>query len=96
MLEIGLICAIIGYVYSSVLTEPKMLLNKPYLFLERVFPEFIFSPIIGCFRCVSGQIALWTYLFIHKEYLWYKHILLVCLSILLSVIIDKIYRECRN
>jgi len=91
--------AIIAVVYSTVLTGPNQLLNKLYLFLERwLSPEFdfIFYPVIGCSKCVGGQIALWSYLITNTDYKWYEHIFSICLTIGIVIILEKIYRECKN
>jgi len=51
-----------GYIYAEHLTRPGMILNYAYLWAERSLPGFLFKPLIGCFRCVCGQWAGWTYL----------------------------------
>ncbi len=57
------VCAMIGFVYSDVLTEPNMVFHSLYKFLERKIGnyKFLFHPVIHCFRCVSGQLAFWTF-----------------------------------
>lgn len=87
----SLMIAIIAFVYSDVLTEPKMILNPLYLELEKILPEQIFKPIIGCFKCVAGQMALWSYIFIF-DYNFIMHVFFICLTIYLSKIVCKIYR----
>lgn len=57
-------CAMIGFIYSDVLTEPDMIFHSWYKFLESwLVPEFnfLFYPLVHCFRCVSGQLAFWTF-----------------------------------
>ena len=83
--------AIIAYVYSVVLTDAGMLLNKPYLFLERVLPAWLFSPLMGCCYCVTGQMALWYYLFVFwNKYKVFDHIFFVSFAIICECIIIKI------
>jgi hypothetical protein len=70
--------------------EPKYIIKE----------HWILKPLGGCAKCVSGQIALWTYIisFIQSYHL-YKHciftiiidlIFTVCLSILLTKAIQKL------
>ncbi len=75
-------CAVIGFVYSDVLTEPDMLLHGTYKWIEKTLHnkckskmfedqweyKWIFKPVIACFRCVTGQIALWTFLVMFANY----------------------------
>lgn len=54
--------AVIAYVYAVILTEPGMILSGWYKFLRtRIGTTCFFKPLIDCDRCVSGQIALWSY-----------------------------------
>ena len=109
-------CAIVGYIYSDVLTEGGMIFNSLYKWLDyqncsgkRRLPEWIFKPIIGCFKCVAGQIALWTYLYINKSnyYLAFcnlnnidllinlaaSHVYFICITIYITWIVNKVYRK---
>ncbi len=57
--------AVVAYVYSVVLTQPGMLLatlfSKVTAYInERPEHEWIFKPVILCYKCVCGQMALWT------------------------------------
>lgn len=66
---IGVCAGLIGYVYSCELTEKGMLLDwwwdlNYWLFAiehcETGKEPKLWKVIIGCERCVSGQIALWS------------------------------------
>jgi hypothetical protein len=92
--------AIVAYVYSDVLTEPGMVFNGLYQLLNRL-PEWLFKPLIGCYKCVAGQMALWIYLFFclttpHSiEMVLYSignHIFFVSLTIFFTWMINKVYR----
>jgi hypothetical protein len=92
MFEYCLAISIIAFVYADLLTDSTMIFGKLYLFLEKHLPEIVFNPIIGCSKCVSGQIALWHYLLLSKfEYNWENHIFIVCLTILLTTTIKILY-----
>lgn len=104
---ISFMSAVIGFIYSDVLTEPDMIFHKLFKGLESwLSPEFdfIFKPLIGCFRCVSGQIALWLFIiFLGSSYISNEmivilkvcliHIYTICLTIYISWILSKIYRN---
>lgn len=105
MIEIHLyafMCALIGFVYSMVLTEPGQIFNPLYRFLDRKIGrfEFIFKPLIDCFKCVSGQIALFSGVFLipnNGELMRiFTHVYYICLTIFISIIINKIYDSIKN
>lgn len=87
--------AVISYVYSVILTEPGMILSWWFKILSQLnddgkLPEWMYLPLIGCFKCVSGQFALWAYLYWTDLYNLYEHIFTICLTIFFAIIIDKI------
>ncbi len=66
---IGICSGVIGYVYSCELTGSGMLLDWWWNFLYREFDIMnheqgqepkLWKVLIGCERCVSGQISLWS------------------------------------
>lgn len=93
MYLLSLQIAIVAYVYSVILTEPDMLLNKVYIELQNSkLPDWFFKPLIGCFKCVSGQMALWGYVLFIRPYSIFEHVFFICLTIFISYIINKIYQ----
>lgn len=91
--------AVVAYVYSMVLTEPEMILNPWYNFLDKHLSRWpwLFKPLIGCFRCVAGQMAFLHFLFRYlkagsfEDYNAGFHIFTICFTILLSQLIHKTY-----
>jgi hypothetical protein len=88
--------ALISYVYSVILTEPGMILSGWYRFLaSKSLPEWIFKPLIDCYKCVSGQFAFWGYIvFIlinDMPYNIFKHVVIISLTIFITLVINKIY-----
>lgn len=89
--------AIVAYIYSDVLTEPGMIFNGLFHLLNRL-PEWLFKPLIGCYKCVAGQMALWCYVPIYYSttssvlHCAGNHIFFVSLTIFLTWIINKVYR----
>lgn len=89
--------ALVAYVYAEMLTEPGMILNWLHAYLSRL-PDIIFKPLIGCYKCVAGQMAFWVYpLFVgytgtsiqsYFERLG-NHLFFVSLTIFTSWIISK-------
>lgn len=101
----GLAVAVVAYTYAAILTEGGMILNFWFNFLDRKFGTasgnprqgkppvalWLFKPLIGCFKCVAGQMALWFYLIAYfNNYNLFEHIFIICLSIYLSIILHKI------
>lgn len=115
LIILPLMIAVTAFIYSDVLTEPGMLLNKVYRWLDysdcsnkRRVPEIIFNPLIGCFRCVSGQMALWVFMWNNsskymtfcRQFNLYDlvnliafHIYFMSITIYLTWIISKVYRK---
>lgn len=52
------------YVYSSVLTKPDHILYGLNRYAENHLPQWLYLPLIGCYRCTSGQACLWSFPFI--------------------------------
>ncbi len=84
-------CAI---AYSNILTSNGQLLNGIYNYLERKLPGYLFKPLIGCHKCVSGQWALWLYLFYFKvEYDIIIHIWFILQTIFNATVINLFYEK---
>lgn len=110
LFQISLMCAVVGYVYAEFLIAPDMLLWKPWKWVcdkwlnrsvvidgKEVYKEsWFYKPLGGCYKCFTGQLALWAYLF-HGKYNIGHHAFVVCLAILISIIIfltiQKLSRE---
>lgn len=73
LIKLSFAISIIAFTYSVVLTEPGMLLEKIAAWLAYFLPEWLFMPLIGCERCVAGQMALWYYLLSHVHISDYWH-----------------------
>lgn len=105
----SLALAITAFVYSQLLTEPGQLLAWWGNFLDRFFqndrryvqgygPHPVYKLLIGCTRCVSGQFALWFFLF--QNWSFYRsgelmiipyHIITISITIFFATLITKLY-----
>lgn len=100
--------ASLGFTYSTILTEPGEIFSGLYKWLGSVFGNDkreiqgkgnhpIFKMIIGCHRCVTGQMALWFFVILNYGCYTFYHIiyagLLIGLSILFAETIKKIYTK---
>lgn len=78
--------AVCAFVYVVLLTEPYYIFGDLYGYLEKRLPWYIFKPIMGCEKCVAGQLALWSYLYLnYREYDLnhaFEHIFFICLTII--------------
>ena len=92
LLSIAAVC------YTDILTADNMILHKPYLWLEKHLPEWLFYPVIYCSKCVSGQWALWLYIFYfcHGNYDIVVHLWFILQCIFNSAIIHELYVRLTN
>lgn len=102
--------AVFSFVYSNILTDNGELLNGLKKLLYKLNNEerlnaghgyhWLYKVLIFCEKCISGQIALWSFLIIHfQEYrngafvLVFPHFLFITLTIFFAVIIKKFYTK---
>ena len=98
-------CAVVAFCYAEVLVRPgevfagfgKWLtkgLRKVTIINEReeVRENILYKPLIGCSKCVAGQLALWSYLF-KPGYHFGHHVFVICLAILLTLIIKSFFNQ---
>lgn len=60
--ELAILIAVLSYVYTNILTEPDMIFNGAYKWLDGRIPNWLFYPLIHCEKCNAGQIALLTFI----------------------------------
>lgn len=75
--------SVTAIIYSEVLTDNGMILERLYVLLDKL-PDWLFKPLIGCVKCVSGQIACWYFIFNH-EYSLISHIAFMSFVIWLTI-----------
>lgn len=108
---LSFLISITAFVYSNILTQPSEIFSSLYGRLDAFFgndkrycvglgPHPIFKMIIGCEKCVSGQMALWIFLFLsYNNYLALEfstiiyHVLFIGLTIFTTTIIKSIYSK---
>jgi len=78
--------AICSISYSCILTENGMILAKLDVLLEEYLPEWLYLPLIGCPKCVSGQMVLWSYYYFLSRYSTLEYNYLIHLSVILITI----------
>lgn len=61
--ELAILIAVLSYTYTNILTEPDMVFNGLYRYLDGRIPKWLFYPLIHCEKCNAGQIALWVYVY---------------------------------
>lgn len=86
---------LVAVVYASVLTEPGMLLAAIHYWAEQHLPGWLFMPVIGCFKCVAGQLAMWYYIVTRwHDYHFTEHVTIVSSTIFISILLNYIYEKC--
>jgi hypothetical protein len=84
-LSIGI--AIVAFVYTEILTEQGMILNWLHSIITKL-PATLHKPLISCAYCVSGQMALWLFLYLNwSDYSLLKHVMFVSLTIFFTHVI---------
>ncbi len=109
-LFIALGCGIIGAVYRGILAyEP--ILNWWFKFGNRHFEKrWFYAPVWGCVKCITGQIALWSFTFLEiiplileKNTgileifgLFFGLLFSICGSILIAIVLAPIISKLEN
>lgn len=101
----GLACAIIGVVYATVLAGEDTPINEWFRMLDRArdrggWRSWIASPLGGCSKCTSGQLALWSFSAL-LPWSWSvlsvgSHVLAGCSAVLFATVIEYGYRWLKN
>lgn len=88
-------CSIMGFMWAEFYTQPGEIFNKLFNKIDKL-SLFLSKPLGGCARCVTGQLALWSFLLFLPynscelsliiKHLYY-HILFISTSILITWII---------
>ena len=92
--------SVCAFVYVVLLTEPYYIFGDLYAYLETRLPWYIFKPIMGCEKCVAGQLSMWGYLYLN--YLEYDlhhaftHVFFICLTIIITHIITLLMKWLKN
>ena len=101
----GLCCALIGVVYAVVLAGEDNPGNAWFSLLSRMrdaggWRSWIASPLGGCAKCFSGQLALWTSSFVTP---WALdpisvgyHLVAACSAVIFAETLSHCYRWLRN
>ena len=89
LIKLSFAISIIAFTYSVILTEPHQILNGVYEWLEKRLPEWLFFPIIGCEKCVAGQMALWYCIFFREP--TFESLFLIMFSIFIVTFIKPLY-----
>lgn len=101
--EIAFLIAILGFVYTNLLTEPEMILNPLYNWIQckltsachvSWWRKALFKIIIHCEKCFSGQFAFWFYLITEfKSYSFIEHVFFVAFTIFIVSIVKNLYTK---
>ncbi len=101
LIIISFCVALVGFTYSVILTDGGMILDFWYIFLQRkVSNEKLFNVLVGCSKCVSGQLALWVFFFTPYFNWWHEfhfewaiiHLLFIIITIWFSLILNKFHK----
>lgn len=90
---LGGFLSVVAWVYAEICTEPEMLFNKVYCFINDKFPTWLAKPLITCVYCSGGQMSLWSYLILvwttDLKYNFFHHIITISFTIFFINQIDK-------
>jgi hypothetical protein len=77
------------YVFCA-LGEPDMIF-APYQRQISKLPDWLYNPLGGCHKCLTGQVFLWYYLIEVRPYSFINHVFFISLGIFLSIIYNFIW-----
>lgn len=83
--KISLICSMFVFI-----GEPDMIF-APYQRLINRLPLYLYKPLGGCSKCLTGQVALWYFLFT-QPFNIIELLFFISLSILFTSIITKLWQ----
>jgi hypothetical protein len=84
--------AVIALVYSCILTDGGMILSKIHGYCVTHLSPSIHKPMLTCDKCVSGQLALWLFIYLVKcDYNFFMHVYFIMQSILTTAILKAVY-----
>lgn len=107
--EFAILISVFSFVYTVLLTDVDMIFNYLYNFLENNTKKkdgsnrWYFYVLIGCEKCVAGQLALWLYL--KKNIIGYilnpfdtavNHALFITFAILCAHALNTIHKRITN
>ena len=90
-IAVSVFCALAGFVWSSILIAPFGPFDWLMLRITNSkLPERL-KHLIGCGKCVSGQLCLWGFWFWVDSYTVIYHIFAILLSVALAAFLTKIH-----
>lgn len=102
-LLLGFCCSLIGVAYVCVISMDDTPLLPWFAWLHKMhsaggWRAWISSPLGGCVRCCSGQIGLWSSLYLSgwDMSMWIQHLTCSATAILCAAFISKAYEWQRN
>lgn len=72
------------------LGEPEMIFAKYQQLINRL-PNYLYRPLGGCAKCLTGQVSLWYFLFT-QHFNLLELFFFISLSILFTSIITKLWQ----
>jgi hypothetical protein len=101
----GLCCAIVGVVYAVVLAGEDTPADGWFRLLDRArdaggWRSWVASPLGGCAKCFSGQLALWSSSIFIPWSFWAPsiaaHLVAACSAVLFATVISHGYQWLKN
>jgi len=107
----ALLIAVTAFTYSYILTQPGEVFGWIYGKLDVLFQTEkrydlgkdthpLFKMTMACYKCVSGQMALWIFIILNyqdylQSFIWHLifHILFIGTSIFLATLIKSFYQK---
>ena len=95
----AVIIGVVAWVFTHILIDGEMIFEKWWLVLNRL-PIWISKPLGACEYCLSGQLALWYYLYtswLVGSYNALEHIVYISIAIFTTKIANRIiYGRLKN
>lgn len=82
--------AVFVWVFVEIIAQEGAPFGWWRVLVTRAVGELWAKPLATCIYCMSGQVALWSYFFIHEGYCFLTHVLFITFTMLTVKIIDVI------
>lgn len=98
----GLLVSVVADVWYYVLIQPDHIFGFVARWVNEIEESFDtieakerfrywMKPLVGCNRCIAGQLALWLYI-ASWDYNFWAHIAFVCVAIFGAVLFERVFK----
>jgi len=87
--------SLITFMFAALVQEPHTPLTWYGKLLDKL-PWYLQKPLGGCYRCVTGEVLLWYYVFTFDHYSLIDNLFYPSFGIICSMVYNMIYCTLKN